>query len=148
MCGHVFCVLAPSSMASLEGLQTEFGVLPRFLGGSRPLRHVSGEKSRGPTFFHHAPGPCFCKIARISKRAKSVKKTIQIPRNLKNITFSQLDHSCDFGDRSGTPETLSCRVLDTLRTELPYHLHLTMYFRVVFYGLSQICNNNQVLEPK
>ena len=115
MSGHAFRVFPPSSMPSLEGVQTEFGLLLPFLGASRPLRHDSGEKSRGPTFFHHAPGRCFSYIARISKRAKSVKKRYKIQKS----NFARLGCVCDFVDRAGALETFLLRVLDVLRDELP-----------------------------
>ena len=115
VCGHVFRVLPPSSMASLEGEAAECGLLHRFLGGSRPLRHDSGEKSRGPTFFHHAPGRCFSYIARISKRAKSVKKGYKIQKS----NFAKLGCVCDFVDGAGALETFLLRVPQVLQDELP-----------------------------
>ena len=86
--GNGFCALPPGSRATLEGGAAESDALRRFLGVSRPLRTISGEKSCGPTFFRHQAGRCFCNIPVFSKRAKRSKKAIQIPKS----KFRYLDH--------------------------------------------------------
>ena len=85
---HGFCVLPPSSRTTLEVRPIDSGALLRFLGGSRPLLHDSGEKSCVTTIFRHHAGRCFSYIPIFSKRAKRSKKAIQIPKS----KFRYLDH--------------------------------------------------------
>ena len=100
MCGHVFRRLTMSSRAALEVVAAESDALLPFLGGSRPLLHDSGEKSRGPTFFDRALARCFCDGTRFLKRAKSTKKRYKSQK----FDFARLECACDFMDRLETLE--------------------------------------------
>ena len=101
VCGNVFRVLAPSSGTTLEGRPVDSGALLPFLGVSRPPLDDSGEKSCGPTFFHHQGGRCFLANAAFPKRAKRSKKAIQN----QNFHFSKLEYASEFVNRSGVLET-------------------------------------------
>jgi hypothetical protein len=113
--GNGFRGLAPSSRTTLEGRPADSGALRRFLGVSRPLLTISGEISSALTFFRHQAGRCFCDIPIFSKRAKSVKKAIQI----QNFDFARLDCACNCMNRSGELETFLLRIVNILRVELP-----------------------------
>ena len=97
MSAQVFRGLARSSSTTLEAWAAESGALLPFLGGSRPLLHDSGEKSRGPTFFRRAPARCFCNKGIISKRAKSVKNHLNPLKVLVSEAASLQHLSSEFG---------------------------------------------------
>ena len=85
-------------------------------------------RNRADQLFFVARQPDAFVSQRESQNVQNRPKSTEISQKLENLTFSQLEHSCNFVDRSGTLEAFSRRVLGTLRTELPCPSPLTAIF--------------------